>query len=51
MAMPACSMYEVITVHDPGSYDLKHLSYGLAEPISIDRDGFCPCSRASRSRH
>jgi L-alanine-DL-glutamate epimerase-like enolase superfamily enzyme len=40
MAMPACSMYEVLTIHEPRRYDLEHLSYGLAEPISIDRDGF-----------
>jgi L-alanine-DL-glutamate epimerase-like enolase superfamily enzyme len=40
MAMPGCSMYEVLAIHEPGSYDLGHLSYGLAEPISIDRDGF-----------
>jgi L-alanine-DL-glutamate epimerase-like enolase superfamily enzyme len=39
MAVPGCSMYEVLVVHEPGSYDLKHLSYGLAEPIAIDRDG------------
>jgi L-alanine-DL-glutamate epimerase-like enolase superfamily enzyme len=40
MAMPACSMYEVLAIHEPGSYDLGHLSYGLAEPISIDAAGF-----------
>jgi L-alanine-DL-glutamate epimerase-like enolase superfamily enzyme len=40
MAMPSCSMYEALVIHEPDSYDLKHLSYGLAEPIDIDRDGF-----------
>lgn len=50
MAMSACSMYEVINIHDPGSYDLKHLSDGLAEPITIDCDGFVRAP-ASRSRH
>jgi L-alanine-DL-glutamate epimerase-like enolase superfamily enzyme len=39
MAVPGCSMYEVLVVHEPGSYDLRHLSYGLAEPIAIDSDG------------
>jgi L-alanine-DL-glutamate epimerase-like enolase superfamily enzyme len=39
MAVPGCSMYEVLVVHEPGSYDLRHLSYGLAEPLSIDRNG------------
>jgi L-alanine-DL-glutamate epimerase-like enolase superfamily enzyme len=40
MAAPGCSMYEVLCIHEPGSYDLRHLSYGLAEPIAIDSDGF-----------
>ncbi len=40
MAIPHCSMYEVLVPHAPGSYDLDHLSYGLAEPIAIDEDGF-----------
>jgi L-alanine-DL-glutamate epimerase-like enolase superfamily enzyme len=31
---------EVLVVHEPGRYDLRHLSYGLAEPITIDSDGF-----------
>ena len=39
MAVPHCSMYEVLVPHAPGSYDLDHLSYGLAEPINIDGDG------------
>jgi L-alanine-DL-glutamate epimerase-like enolase superfamily enzyme len=39
MAVPHCSMYEVLVPHAPGSYDLDHLSYGLAEPITIDLDG------------
>jgi L-alanine-DL-glutamate epimerase-like enolase superfamily enzyme len=39
MAVQGCSMYEVLVVHEPGSYDLQHLSYGLAEPITIDREG------------
>jgi L-alanine-DL-glutamate epimerase-like enolase superfamily enzyme len=40
MALPGCSMYEVLAIHSPGRYDLGHLSYGLAEPIAIDADGF-----------
>jgi L-alanine-DL-glutamate epimerase-like enolase superfamily enzyme len=40
MAAPGCSMYEVLCIHESGSYDLRHLSYGLAEPIVIDSDGF-----------
>lgn len=40
MAVPGCTMYEVIVIHEPGVYDLDHLSYGLVEPITIDRDGF-----------
>ena len=40
MAVRGCSMYEVLVPHGPGSYDLDHLSYGLAEPIQIDSDGF-----------
>ena len=39
MAVPHCSMYEVLVPHAPGSYDLDHLSYGLAEPIAIDGEG------------
>ena len=39
MAVPHCSMYEVLVPHAPGSYDLDHLSYGLAEPITIDGNG------------
>jgi L-alanine-DL-glutamate epimerase-like enolase superfamily enzyme len=39
MAVLSCSMYEVLVPHAPGSYDLEHLSYGLAEPIAIDADG------------
>ena len=40
MAVPHCSMYEVLVPHAPGSYDVDHLSYGLAEPITIDTAGF-----------
>ena len=40
MAAPSYSMFEVIAIHEPGSYDLAHLSYGLAEPIGIDPEGF-----------
>lgn len=39
MAVPSCSMYEVLVPHAPGSYDLAHLSYGLVEPIAIDGNG------------
>ncbi|HWM22139.1 MAG TPA: enolase C-terminal domain-like protein [Ilumatobacteraceae bacterium] len=39
MAVAGCSMYEVLVVHEAGSYDLDHLSYGLAEPIHIDSSG------------
>lgn len=40
MALPNCEWFEVLTPHAAGSYDLGHLSYGLAEPISIDSDGY-----------
>jgi L-alanine-DL-glutamate epimerase-like enolase superfamily enzyme len=39
MAVPHCSMYEVLVPHAPGSYDLDHLSYGLTEPIEITPEG------------
>jgi L-alanine-DL-glutamate epimerase-like enolase superfamily enzyme len=39
MAVPHCSMYEVLVPHAPDSYDLDHLSYGLAEPIEITANG------------
>jgi hypothetical protein len=37
MAVPGCSVYEVLVIHEPGSYDLKHLSYGLGQQVR-DRD-------------
>jgi len=40
MALPNCEWYEVLVPHAPGSYDLDHLSYGLAEPIPIDGEGY-----------
>ncbi|MFZ0165367.1 MAG: enolase C-terminal domain-like protein, partial [Trebonia sp.] len=40
MALPNCEWFEVLTPHAPGSYDVHHLSYGLAEPISIASDGY-----------
>jgi L-alanine-DL-glutamate epimerase-like enolase superfamily enzyme len=39
MAVPHCSMYEVLVPHAPGSYDLHHFTYGLAEPIEISAQG------------
>jgi L-alanine-DL-glutamate epimerase-like enolase superfamily enzyme len=40
LALPNCEWFEVLVPHAPGRYDLDHLSYGLAEPIAIDRDGY-----------
>lgn len=40
MAVPHCSMYEVLVPHAPDVFDLNHLSYGLAEPIAIGPDGY-----------
>jgi L-alanine-DL-glutamate epimerase-like enolase superfamily enzyme len=40
MAIPHCEWFEVLVPHQPGRYDLDHLSYGLTEPIAIDADGF-----------
>lgn len=40
LALPNCQWFEVLTPHAPGSYDFDHLSYGLAEPITIDGEGF-----------
>jgi L-alanine-DL-glutamate epimerase-like enolase superfamily enzyme len=37
--VPSCSMDEVLVQHETGSYGLGHLSYGLAEPVTIDSDG------------
>jgi L-alanine-DL-glutamate epimerase-like enolase superfamily enzyme len=36
MAIPNCSMYEVLTINPSGSYGIDHLSYGLTEPIAFD---------------
>ncbi len=36
MAIPNCSMYEVLTINPTGRYDIDHLSYGLTEPIEFD---------------
>jgi L-alanine-DL-glutamate epimerase-like enolase superfamily enzyme len=40
MALPNCEWYEVLAPHAPGRYDLGHLSYGLAEPIAVDGEGY-----------
>jgi L-alanine-DL-glutamate epimerase-like enolase superfamily enzyme len=40
MAIDNCDWFEIITIHEPGSYDFKHLSYGLADPITVDADGY-----------
>ncbi|MBO4258128.1 enolase C-terminal domain-like protein [Streptomyces griseorubiginosus] len=40
LALPNCEWFEVLVPHSPGSYDLDHLSYGLAEPVPIDKDGY-----------
>ena len=39
MAIDNCEFFEIITIHAPGSYDLDHLNYGLAEPFDIDAAG------------
>ena len=39
MAIDNCDWFEIITIHEPGSYDFEHLSYGLADPIRVDTDG------------
>ena len=39
LAIPNCEWYEVLVPHRPGVYDLEHLSWGLAEPITIDANG------------
>lgn len=39
MAMRNCEYFEVIVIHPPGQHDVAHLSYGLTEPIAIDRNG------------
>jgi L-alanine-DL-glutamate epimerase-like enolase superfamily enzyme len=36
MAVPNCSMFEVLTINPSGVYGLDHLSYGLTEPIAFD---------------
>lgn len=36
MAMPNCSMFEIITINAPGTFGLDHLNYGLAEPFEFD---------------
>jgi L-alanine-DL-glutamate epimerase-like enolase superfamily enzyme len=36
MAIPNCSMYEVLTINPTGTYGIEHLSYGLTEPIAFD---------------
>lgn len=38
MAITNCEMFEVITINEPGTYGIDHLSYGLAEPIEFDDD-------------
>lgn len=39
-AIPNCDWFEVISFNRVGDYDLEHLSYGLADPIDIDGEGF-----------
>jgi L-alanine-DL-glutamate epimerase-like enolase superfamily enzyme len=40
MAIDNCEWFEVIAFNRSGDHDLEHLSYGLAEPIEIDADGY-----------
>jgi len=40
MAMPNCDWFEALAFNQAGSHSLEHLSYGLAEPLRIDGDGF-----------
>ncbi|WP_197499627.1 enolase C-terminal domain-like protein [Mycobacterium sp. 1245852.3] len=39
LAIPNCEWYEVLVPHPPRRYESDHLSWGLAEQITIDRDG------------
>ena len=36
MAIPNCSMFEVLTINPTGEYGIGHLSYGLTSPIEFD---------------
>jgi L-alanine-DL-glutamate epimerase-like enolase superfamily enzyme len=36
LAIPNCSMFEVLTINPTGTYGIEHLSYGLTEPIAFD---------------
>jgi L-alanine-DL-glutamate epimerase-like enolase superfamily enzyme len=40
MAITNCNWYEIIAFNRAGDHDLEHISYGLAEPLEIDRDGY-----------
>ena len=41
MAIPNCDWFEVLAFNRAGNgHSLEHLSYGLAEPVRIDGDGF-----------
>ena len=51
MAVPHCSMYEVLVPHAPGSYDLDHLSYGLGRADHDRRRRQRARSRATGARH
>jgi hypothetical protein len=35
----------------PGSYDFEHLSYGLADPIHVDADGYVHAPEARGLGH
>jgi L-alanine-DL-glutamate epimerase-like enolase superfamily enzyme len=36
LAVPNCSMFEVLTINPTGTYGIEHLSYGLTEPLAFD---------------
>jgi L-alanine-DL-glutamate epimerase-like enolase superfamily enzyme len=39
MAIDNCDWFEVLAFNRSGEHGLEHLSYGLAEPLTIDGDG------------
>jgi L-alanine-DL-glutamate epimerase-like enolase superfamily enzyme len=45
MAMPNCDWFEVIAFNQAGNHSLEHLSYGLADPIAVDSEGFVHAPR------
>jgi L-alanine-DL-glutamate epimerase-like enolase superfamily enzyme len=40
LAIDNCEWFEVLAFNRSGDHSLEHLSYGLAEPLAIDADGY-----------